>query len=371
MPDLESSLDALRASYQYRELTPIDPTAVPCDSNDYLGLSHHPDLIAAGIDAVERFGTGSTGSRLLSGNYPLLDDLEQHLETLTRRSCLLFNSGYHLNTGLLPALTTKEDVIFADKHAHASLIDGARLSPARLIRYRHQDVDQLRDLLRERRARYRHAIIVTESLFSMDGTRADLDQLIDLKYRYTATLLVDEAHSIGCFGPNGMGIAEDRGCYSDIDLVVGTFGKAFASMGAFLACDPTVKDYLINRCRSLIYSTALPPFAAGVIYHLLNQPELLTSRQTQLAQLTHTVRQWLQPLGSRVLGTDYIVPILTHTPRDALALSDTLRHHGFIAPAIRHPTVPKGTDRLRLSLKATLEPSALRPLAEILINALH
>ena len=238
-------------------------TMLNLSSNDYLGLSSRQDLRNEFIGQLQESGLpfSSSSSRLLTGNFPIYTELEELMaERFEREAALLFNSGYHANTGILPALTDKQSFILADKLIHASIIDGIRLSGAPYQRYRHCDYEHLEQLLVKYAHEYEQIIIVTESIFSMDGDVADLRRLVSLKKSYpNIWLYVDEAHAIGVRGKNGLGIAEEQDCIRDIDLLVGTFGKALGSMGAYLICSRTVREYLINTMRPLIFSTALPP----------------------------------------------------------------------------------------------------------------
>ncbi|TNG91741.1 8-amino-7-oxononanoate synthase, partial [Testudinibacter aquarius] len=232
-------------------------------SNDYLGLAANQRLkqqFLAQTDWQQASFTSSS-SRLLTGNFPIYAELESVMASqFQREACLLFNSGYHANIGILPALADKQTLILADKLVHASLIDGIRLSAADYQRYRHNDYTHLQQLLEKNSKSYQRIIIVTESVFSMDGDMADLRQLVALKQRYRNVMLyVDEAHALGVFGQNGLGLAENCACIGQIDFLVGTFGKALAAMGAYVVCDQVIKDYLINKMRPLIFSTALSP----------------------------------------------------------------------------------------------------------------
>ena len=322
------------------------PDAISFSSNDYLGLSQHPVLLDAGLRAAHDVGTGSQGSRLLGGNYRLLSDLETAISQATDKSSLVFNSGYHANVALLSSLPSANDLIVMDKLCHASLIDGARLSPAPLKRFRHNDMAHLITILET--ANYDTAWIVTESLFSMDGDRAPLVELASIKQRFNAKLIVDEAHAVGCFGANSMGLSEQVGVMGDVDVLVGTFGKAFASMGAFVATSSDRRDYLVNTARPFIYSTALPPFAVGVVLGCLENQAMLHERRVQLCANAAYCRELLGDLA--MPGEDYIVPVLVGDPKRALALAETCQP--TVVTAIRHPTVPKGTDRIRLSVTA-------------------
>ena len=233
---------------------------IDLSSNDYLGLSNHPKLIKAAKKALETYGTGSGGSRLLSGDLEICHQLEKKIaEFKGKEAALVFNSGYQANVGILSALYGEGDVIFSDKLNHASIVDGLLLSGAKFFRFRHNDMTHLESLLGKERPKFKHALIITETIFSMDGDRPDLKSLVGLKERFDCAIMVDEAHATGIFGKNGSGVVEEDGLTDKVDLIMGTFGKALGSFGAYLASSREIIDYMINRCRSFIYSTALPP----------------------------------------------------------------------------------------------------------------
>lgn len=276
-------------------------------SNDYLGLASCADLQKAFLEEwqEQKYPFSSSSSRLLTGNFTAYTELEQLLaERFNREAALIFNSGYHANTGILPALADKQSLILADKLVHASIIDGILLSGAPFQRYRHNDYEQLETLLKKSAGEYEQVFVVTESIFSMDGDVADLHRLVELKKSYpNVVLYVDEAHAIGVRGRNGLGIAEEQGCIGEIDLLVGTFGKALASMGAYIVCDRTIREYLINRMRPLIFSTALPPFQIAWTRFIFEQlPEIAPLRE-RLAQTSHILAEALKGKGGEVSGS--------------------------------------------------------------------
>ncbi|MDR0961211.1 MAG: 8-amino-7-oxononanoate synthase [Mediterranea sp.] len=327
-------------------------------SNDYLGLAADDTLRQkfCESDAVRHLFTSSS-SRLLTGNFAEYEALEQWLaERFHAEAALLFNSGYHANTGILPAVTDAHTLILADKLVHASLIDGIRLSAARCIRYRHNDMSQLERLLNEHHTTYRQIVVVTESIFSMDGDEADLPKLVELKRRYENVLLyVDEAHAFGVRGATGLGCAEEQQCTGDIDFLVGTFGKAAASMGAYLVCNQTVRNYLINKMRTLIFSTALPPInVAWTQFVLAGDSVDYARRREHLQTISHKLRAGLQAKGYTSPGNSHIVPLVTGSSAEAVEKASMLQSCGFYALPVRPPTVPEGGSRIRFSLTAAL-----------------
>ena len=301
MKDYNDILEKLRASGNLRSLPDIvhrgkwiekeGQTMLNLSSNDYLGLSSRQDLRDEFIEQLQESGLpfSSSSSRLLTGNFMVYTELEELMANrFGREAALLFNSGYHANTGILPALTDKQSLILADKLVHASIIDGILLSGAPYQRYRHNDYEHLEQLLAKYVHVYEQIIIVTESIFSMDGDIADLGRLVSLKKRYpNIWLYVDEAHAIGVRGENGLGVAEEQDCIRDIDLLVGTFGKALGSMGAYLLCSRTVREYLINTMRPLIFSTALPPAQIAWTKFLFERLPSFTDERHRLAVTSH------------------------------------------------------------------------------------
>lgn len=340
-------------------------------SNDYLGLSRDMQLRKEFLTrAMEEYlPLSSTSSRLLTGNYPVYTELEEALASAYgKESALVFNSGYHANVGILPALADKETLILADKLVHASLIDGIRLSGATYKRFRHQDYEQAEQILQASVRTYKRIILVTESIFSMDGDIADLHRLVRLKQEYPNVLLyVDEAHAIGVRGKTGLGIAEESGTLPDIDLLVGTFGKALASMGAFVACSRLLHDVLVNRMRPLIFSTALPPLQVAWTSYLFQLLPHMEERRKHLQRLSASVAQALQGKGGEI-SSSHIIPYIVKDSEDCLRLAEFLQRKGFYCLAIRPPTVPQGTARLRLSITADMDEENIRPLNELLVD---
>jgi 8-amino-7-oxononanoate synthase len=330
-------------------------------NNDYLGLASHPAIKAAACQALEQWGNASTASRLLSGDLSLHHQLEEKVAALKQKpAALVFNSGYQANVGIISALYGKGDVIFADRLSHASMLDGALLSGARLFRFRHQDTAHLATLLQKERAKYKHALIMTESVFSMDGDLAPLPALVDLKNHYNCQLFVDEAHATGIFGPNGGGLVEAYGLANQVDLIMGTFSKALAGFGAYVAADNNLIQYLINTARSFIYSTALPPV---IIAMNLASIELLQTeshrRQTLLTNAAF-FRAGLKAQGFPMQSETQIIPLLLGDVAKANRYAAQLAAQGFWVLPIRPPTVPEGEARLRFSVtychnKAMLE----------------
>jgi 8-amino-7-oxononanoate synthase len=346
--------------------------------NDYLGLGGDRKLIAqlyrqlSDHTLLERFSPGATASRLMTGNSELYALLEAKLAGLYgSEGCLVFNSGYHGNTGILPCLAGKGDLILADRLCHASLIDGMRLSRAETVRYRHLDYDHLAELLRRERHRFRHVFIVSESVFSMDGDSADLHRLIALKNEFQAILYLDEAHAVGAFGTRGLGLAEQEGVLPDVDLLFGTFGKALAGLGGFVACRRVIADTLVNSARSFIYTTGLPPVCLSWLLLVLDRVPAMAAERQKLQDLATGLRRELTRQGLSTGGTSQIVPVLIGGSSDAVQAARQLQEQGYWVTAIRPPTVPAGTARLRLSLTATMDPAELAPLPALIAEAVR
>ena len=335
-------------------------------SNDYLGLAADRKLREEFLGTLtpDSFLPTSSSSRLLTGNFSVYEELESELARMFgTEAALVFNSGYHANTGILPAVCDARTLILADKLVHASLIDGIRLSGARCIRYRHNDLEQLERLLQKHRPDFRQIIIATESIFSMDGDRADLPALVRLKHAYGPVLLyVDEAHAFGVCGSRGLGCAEEEGCIRDIDFLVGTFGKAAASAGAYLVCSRVIREYLVNRMRTLIFTTALPPVNIAWTLFVVRRLAEMSERRRHLSHISRLLREALTSRGYTCPSTSHIVPMIIGTSADTLLKAEALQRHGFYALPVRPPTVPEGTSRIRFSLTAEIRKEEIEEL---------
>ncbi|NTW52240.1 MAG: 8-amino-7-oxononanoate synthase [Chlorobiaceae bacterium] len=342
-------------------------------SNDYLGIGADDGLLsswladAAGSCDAGRYAMTSSSSRLLTGNHPLYDELEATIAVqYGREAALVFNSGYHANTGILPALSNRHDLILCDRLNHASIIDGLRIAEAEYKRFRHADYDHLEELLEQGVGCYRQVFIVTESVFSMDGDLADLRRLVALKKRYGAMLIVDEAHGVGVFGARGLGLAEEQGVLDGIDILVGTFGKALASTGAFGVMSSLVREYLVNTMRTVIFTTALPPMVLGwSLLTFRKQLGMLREREHLMA-LASQLRSSLRSAGFEVPGQSHIVPVVLGPDSRAVEMGSALREAGFHALPVRPPTVPENSSRLRFSLRADLSLEDIDALATVM-----
>lgn len=335
-------------------------------SNDYLGLAADKDLRRRFMEQLDEadFLFSSSSSRLLTGNYPVCERLESLLARLFQtESALTFSSGYHLNTGILPAVSDNHTLILADKLVHASLIDGIRLASAEYIRYRHQDYGQLEALVSKHHAAYERIIIVTESIFSMDGDVTDLRRLVAVKKTYPNVMLyVDEAHAVGVRGDKGLGVAEEQNCVSDIDFLCGTFGKAMASVGAYVVCRKELREFLVNRMRTFIFTTALPPVNVAWTCFMFERLPLWKERRMHLARMGQRLRNALAGQGIPCVSGSHIVPLVVGDSADAILKAEALRRKGFYVLPVRPPTVPEGTSRLRFSLRADIDESELNEL---------
>mgnify|MGYP005922564603 FL=1 len=341
-----------------RDVTVDGRRMLNLSSNDYLGLANEVSLREAFLKTItpETFLPTSSSTRLLTGNFTAYQELEQQLATMFgAESALIFNSGYHANTGILPAVSNAQTLILADKLVHASLIDGIRLSSAKCIRYRHNDLSQLQRLISENHNAYEQIIIVTESIFSMDGDEADLHALVQLKKSYSNILLyVDEAHAFGVRGDNGLGCAEEQNCINDIDFLVGTFGKAIASAGAYIACRQVIREYLINKMRTFIFTTALPPINIQWTSWILEQLPSLQEKRTHLLRTSNKLKTALVDKGYNCPSVSHIVPMIVGASENTICKAEEIQRKGFYALPVRPPTVPEGTSRIRFSLTADI-----------------
>ena len=320
-------------------------------SNDYLNLARHPDVVAKASEALRITGGGAGASRLLTGTLTWHDELEQKLASYKGYPCaLLFGSGFLANVGTIPALMGRNDYVFADKLVHASIVDAVMLSRAKLCRFRHNDVEHLEQLLKKSKTSQRR-LVVTESVFSMDGDLAPLQDIAHVAQRHDAMVMVDEAHATGVFGPKGGGVVREWELESMINIDLGTLSKAFGGYGGFVSCSESMRAFLINHARSFIYSTALPPSVVGAALGALQVTEENCDLGSQLLQNAAAFRNRLDEAGLKTGNSaSQIVPIMVGRNSKVVAISQKLREQGIIAVAIRPPTVPKGTARLRLSV---------------------
>lgn len=344
-------------------------------SNDYLGLGSDEGLLRAFLretpeKVLDERGMTASSSRLLTGSGPAVLALEEELAALYGgRECCVFSSGYHANLGILTALGRKGDLFLSDRLNHASIIDGMRLSEAGFRRYRHRDYGHLEDLLRAAAGGSGRTFIVTESVFSMDGDLADLPALVRLKERFGATLIVDEAHAVGVFGELGRGLAEAAGVLDEVDILVGTFGKALASAGAFAVTSPPLKAYFVNTVRPFIFTTALPPAVLSWSRLTLRRAQGMGRERMELAALWLRLRGELAARGCVAGGDSQIVPLIVGEDEAAVDLALKLQEAGYLVLPIRPPTVPPGTARVRLSLTAALRWDEVRALPEAIGTA--
>ncbi|AWJ86044.1 8-amino-7-oxononanoate synthase (plasmid) [Azospirillum sp. TSH58] len=384
-PLFRQHLDRLDRRHTRRTLLPVRPegagrirrggrTLLNFSSNDYLGLASHPRLVERAGDWARRWGAGSTASRLVCGTLELHAEVEAKLARLKgTEAALLFNSGWQANAAVLPALFDREllgaeALVFTDRLNHASLHHGCAAAGVRQIRFRHNDLDHLDSLLAQRAGEPGVRFVVTESVFSMDGDRADVPALAALAERHGAFLFLDEAHATGVLGPRGMGLAalgEGR-----VDLAMGTFSKALGGFGAYVAGSQALCDYLVNRCGGLIYATALPPAVLGAMDAALDLVPTLDAERARLQGMAERLRAAFHGLGIATAGSStQIVPAITGAEEDALALSRRLEERGILGIAIRPPTVPPGTSRLRFALSAAHTDADLEALTGAVADA--
>jgi 8-amino-7-oxononanoate synthase len=378
---IDQKLEQRRQIHQLRSLSAFDPEdavygmrsdrrLLNFSSNDYLGLSKHSALIEAAQIYTERYGASSTASRLVTGTYSIHQQLEEQLAVACgREAALLFNSGFQANVTILPTLLNRSALVLGDRLIHNSLIQGILASGARLMRYRHNDLNHLEALLIQASSKsYSRTLIVSETVFSMDGDRSDVDALIQLAETYNAILYLDDAHAFGVMGNHGMGLAA---CRTEVDLAIGTFGKAIGVFGAFIICSQKVKDYLINYCPGFIYTTALPPAVIGAVVAALNLLPKLEDERQYLSQQSDNLRVQLQQLNHRIGNSNsHIIPLILGDAEKTLNLSNWLEDWGILATAIRPPTVELGMARLRFALSSRHTPEQLEYLVEA-IGAWH
>jgi 8-amino-7-oxononanoate synthase len=366
---LQTELESLRDKGLYRSLRCVEgdqgPTllidgreVINFSSNNYLGLANHPALREAAKEAIDRYGCGSGASRLISGNMTLHEELESKIAKLKgTEATLVFNSGFQANTGIIPVLVGQGDLILSDALNHASIIDGCRLARAKIVVYRHGDIDELERGLKDSLP-HRRKLIVTESLFSMDGDEAPLADIVGLAEEHGAMVMVDEAHATGVYEPNGAGIVARLGLGKRVLVQMGTLGKALGGFGAYVAGSKPLRELLINRCRSFIFTTSLPPAVMAMAIAAIDLVEQEPQRRRALRHNCELLRDGLEPLGYS-LGTSrsQILPLMIGDATRCMKLSESLLQRGVFAQGIRPPTVPVGTSRLRITLMATHTPA--------------
>ncbi len=359
------------------EYCPIDAVRVRRDdkeylmmaSNNYLGLTFDERVIEGAIKGAQQYGTGSGGSRLVSGTFPLFTDLERELAKFKNtEKALVFNTGYMANVGTISAIADKNTIIFSDALNHSSIIDGCRLSRGSVKAYNHCDVDELKYLLKEVERNTRK-LIVTDGVFSMDGDIAPLDKLYELSREYNALLMVDDAHATGTIG-SGHGTAAYYGLEKEVDIQLGTLSKSLGSVGGYVAANSTIIDYLVNMSRSFIFSTALSPADIGAALAALHVLESDTSVLRRLQNNVNYMADCLNSIGIYATNDTPIFPILIGSNEDTLTVSNYLYNAGIIGTAIRPPTVPVGESRIRLTVTAAHNKEQIDYVCQSLQNAM-
>ena len=338
-------------------------------SNDYLGIAGNQEMAREFLNSVKYPSFSSSASRLLSSHQKDYRQLEDLLENLYGQPSLIFNSGYHANTGILPALTNDvKSLIIADKFVHASIIDGIILSRCDYRRFSHNDIGSLKKIIEKYYDDYERIIVITESVFSMDGDEAPLESILELKRKYPKLMLyLDEAHAFGVKGEKGLGLSYKSGTPSDWDIRIFPLGKAAASMGAFVICNEDSKDFLINKSRSLIFSTALPPLQVKWTAFVIEQIVKMDEERSHLTNLSHQLKDILVPYSKEQSPlVSHINPLIIGDSLKTISISNFLFKHGIKALPIRKPTVPSGTERIRFSLSAGMTKNNLENLKEVL-----
>lgn len=359
---IKDALEKRRQEHQLRRLTSLEYTEgshliriegvdfINFSSNDYLGLSQHSELIQRATEFAEKYGVGSGSSRLVTGTQLIHSELENKLASVFEsEEAILFNSGFQANTSILPALADRNSLIIADKKIHNSLIQGALLSRSTFKRFEHNNYDDLEELIKNAdRARYNRIWIVSETVFSMDGDRNDIDRLTEISEKYNALLYSDDAHAVGVLGEKGLGLNYGK---KGIDISLGTFGKSFGSFGAFALCSKEMKEYLINYAGGFIYSTSLPPNVIGAIDAALDLIPEMDQERIQLLKNVEYVRTEIQKFGfDTATSESQIIPVIIGDEQEVIQLSNQLKEKGLWVSAIRPPTVEKNASRLRITL---------------------
>jgi len=378
LQNLEDELNYLKIENMYRHIPPIyekKGNSVVIDglqllnlsSNDYLGISTNNELVKEFCEKFKdskHFHFSAASSRLLSGNTKIYNDLEKTVANIFKKeAALIFNTGYQCNLGVVSALVQNGDVVFSDKLNHASIIDGFKLSSGDFYRYKHLDYSHLEELLEKYRGRYRRAIIISESVFSMDGDTANIQKLIELKKKYNALLMIDEAHAFCSIDDDCAGLGNSP----DIDIVTVTFGKALASSGAAVVSSNLIINYLVNKARSFIFSTVIPPINVMWTNWLLTEKrEFLQEQKDKLASLVIKTHKYLNEQGMSTNSETHIIPFILKDSRKAEEIAQKLEAQGFFVLPIRPPSVPIGTSRLRVSLAANIKIEDIKRLFDVI-----
>jgi len=388
---MESKRDLFTKCYQYDQakkvqaaglypfFRPIEDTTgsnvvthgkkrVMIGSNNYLGLTHHPNVIKGAQDAVGRLGTGCTGSRFLNGNLKLHEELERKLATfLDQEACLVFSTGFLANLGAISCLVGRKDVIYGDRENHASIIESTRLSLGSTVKYRHNDMKDLERVLKATRDKYQGAIIVTDGVFSMSGDIVKLPELVKLADQYDCRIYLDCAHALGVLGPKGQGTAHHFGLQESVDLVMGTFSKSFASTGGFVAGSEEVIHFIKHQARSFIFSAAMPPAGVGAVLECLNIVENEPEHLQNLWKNARKMKRALNSAGFNTLNSQTpIIPILIGDGTAAFSFAKKLYDNGVFATPVSAPAVPEGCALIRTSYMASHKDEDLDFAAEVL-----
>ena len=377
MADFQNELNKLKESDTYRQIPNIsekdgeyvvinDEKLLNLSSNDYLNISTNENLAKEFMKyfcSNPQCQFSSASARLLSGTTSVYRDLEKVLSELFHKdAALIFNTGYQCNLGVISTLARRGDVVFSDKLDHASIIDGMKLSDADFHRYKHLDYEHLETLLEKYRDKYDKAIIVSESVFSMDGDTADIKKLVELKKKYNAILMIDEAHAFCSIDDHLAGMSDRN---PDVDIITATFGKALGSFGAFAVSNKTIINYLINKSRSFIFSTSIPPInIAWTKWLLTEKREFLFEQKKKLARLIIAVHKYLKSIDINTVSESQIIPIIFGDDKKTVDIAEQLRNMGYFVLPIRPPTVPPNTSRLRLSLTADMDFEEVRTLID-------
>ncbi|MCM1264617.1 MAG: 8-amino-7-oxononanoate synthase [Candidatus Gastranaerophilales bacterium] len=383
MSYFEQELDKLKETDTYRQIPQIlekegeyvvmdNSKLLNLSSNDYLGLSTNEELVKEFINSFEKddykIQFSSASARLLSGSTAVYGELEKVLAGLfCKESALIFNTGYQCNLGVVSTIARKGDIIFSDKLNHASIIDGMKLSEADFHRYRHLDYEHLEELLIKYRSKYQKALIISESLFSMDGDIANIRKLVELKQKYNAILMIDEAHAFCSIDDNCAGLSDGL----DVDIVTATFGKSLGSFGAFVVSNKTIINYLINKARSFIFSTSIPPInIAWTKWLLTEKQDFIQQQKMKLARLVIGTHKYLKSSNIDTVSESQIIPLVFGDDKKTVEVAEQLKSMGYFILPIRPPTVPPNTSRLRLSLTANIDFENIKSLIDYIKDEL-
>ncbi|MDX8336390.1 aminotransferase class I/II-fold pyridoxal phosphate-dependent enzyme [Candidatus Cetobacterium colombiensis] len=348
---IKKELHSFKLENRFRKLNLLENNSFNLSSNDYMGLGNDPDLVKEFYDSYPNLTLSSGSSRLISGSYPLIMELEDYAEKIYNKPTLFFNSGFDCNCCIIETFCDEDTLVISDKLNHASIHDGIMHSKANLIRYKHLDLNHLKNILEKNKNKFKNIFVISETIYSMDGDCVNLEELIKLKKNFNFYLILDEAHS---FGVHSYGIAHEKNLIEQVDFLVIPLGKGGGSIGSYLVCNQLYKDYIVNRGRKFIYTTALPPVNIAWNLFILKKIEILQKRKEKLEELTNLAHTLIKKYNLKTLSTTHIISIIIGDNNRLDKITKYLNTKNYFVYGVKEPTVPKGTSRIRIGLSPSI-----------------